>query len=92
MVAGTLGDYRDAERAPTDLAAGLYSILRECESMNRVWQVPDLSALRRRLITVVTSLRADIGAMNELGRRPQESRFIESWLCNSDKVFAVWRP
>ena len=32
------------------------------------------------------------GAMNELGRKPQEARFIESWLCNSDKVFAVWRP
>ena len=27
VVAGTLSDYRDAERAPTDLAAGLYSIL-----------------------------------------------------------------
>jgi hypothetical protein len=32
------------------------------------------------------------GAMAELGRRPQESHFIESWLCNSDKVFAVFRP
>ena len=32
------------------------------------------------------------GAMAELGRKPQESRFIESWLCNSDKVFAVFRP
>ena len=32
------------------------------------------------------------GAMAELGRRPQASRFIESWLCNSDKVFAVFRP
>jgi hypothetical protein len=28
VVAGTLSDYRDAERAPTDLASGLYSILR----------------------------------------------------------------
>ena len=28
VVAGTLSDYRDAERAPTDLAASLYSILR----------------------------------------------------------------
>jgi hypothetical protein len=28
VVAGTLSDYKDAERAPTDLAAGLYSILR----------------------------------------------------------------
>jgi hypothetical protein len=33
-----------------------------------------------------------VGAMAELGRRPQESHFVESWLCNSDKVFAVFRP
>jgi hypothetical protein len=33
-----------------------------------------------------------MGAMSELNRRPTESRFIESWLCNSDKVFAVFRP
>jgi hypothetical protein len=32
------------------------------------------------------------GAMKELGRKPDESRFLESWLCNSDKVFAVFRP
>jgi hypothetical protein len=32
------------------------------------------------------------GAMAELNRQPQEARFIESWLCNSDKVFAVFRP
>jgi hypothetical protein len=50
VVAGTLGDYRDAERAPTDLASGLYSILRECESMHAVWSVPDMSKLRTRLV------------------------------------------
>ena len=33
-----------------------------------------------------------MGAMSELDRKPSESRFIESWLCNSDKVFAVYRP
>ncbi len=32
------------------------------------------------------------GAMAELGRKPQESHFVESWLCNSDKVLAAWRP
>ncbi len=32
------------------------------------------------------------GAMCELDRKPSESRFLESWLCNSDKVFAVFRP
>ena len=57
VVAGTLGDYRDAERAPTDLAAGLYSILREAESMHSVWRAPDLSKLRTRLVAVVTTLR-----------------------------------
>jgi ABC-type multidrug transport system fused ATPase/permease subunit len=62
VVAGTLGDYRDAERAPTDLAAGLYSILREAESMHSVWKAPDLSKLRTRLVAVVTTLRADIDA------------------------------
>jgi hypothetical protein len=64
VVAGTLSDYRDAERAPTDLASGLYSILREGESMHSVWAAPDMSALRRRLIAVVTTLRADIDAGN----------------------------
>lgn len=33
-----------------------------------------------------------VGAMAELGRKPDEARFVESWLCNSDKVFAVFRP
>lgn len=60
VVAGTLSDYRDAERAPTDVAASLYAILREAESMTAMWGKPDLSVLRRRLIAVVTSLRADI--------------------------------
>ena len=32
------------------------------------------------------------GAMSELERRPQESVFLESWISNSDKVFAVFRP
>ena len=62
VVAGTLSDYRDAERAPTDIATGLYSILREAESMHAKWGVPDLAALRKRCIAVVTSLRADIDA------------------------------
>ena len=32
------------------------------------------------------------GAMAELNRRPDESVFLESWISNSDKVFAVFRP
>ena len=34
-----------------------------------------------------------LGAMHELGRtKPDESAFLESWITNSDKVFAVYRP
>jgi hypothetical protein len=60
VVAGTLVDYRDAERAPTDVAASLYALLRETEGMCRIWGKPDMAAARALLIAVVTSLRADI--------------------------------
>ena len=33
------------------------------------------------------------GAMNELGcKAPDHAVFLESWVTNSDKVFAVFRP
>lgn len=32
------------------------------------------------------------GAMAELDRKPDEAVFLESWISNSDKVFAVFRP
>jgi hypothetical protein len=32
------------------------------------------------------------GAMAELGRKPDYSVFLESWITNSDKVFATFRP
>jgi hypothetical protein len=64
VVAGTLGDFKDAERAPTDLAAGLYAILRETESMAATWSRPDMGMLRERLIHVVATLRSYINAGN----------------------------
>jgi hypothetical protein len=34
-----------------------------------------------------------LGAMAELGgRKPQEAFFVESWLTNATKAFAVFRP
>ena len=64
VVAGTLVDYREAERAPTDVAASLYALLRETEAMNPIWGKPDMAAARARMIAVVTSLRADIASGN----------------------------
>jgi hypothetical protein len=60
VVAGTLSDYKDAERTPLDIATVLHTLLREGESMHAAWGKPDLSTLRRRLIAVVTTLRVDI--------------------------------
>lgn len=62
VIAGTLSDYKEAERTPNNLAAGLYAILREAESMHRVWKKPDLDRLRERLVAVVDALRRDIAA------------------------------
>lgn len=64
VVAGTLSDYRDAERAPTELAAGMYVILREAESYYRLWGHPNLPKLRERLVAIVNALRRDIDAGN----------------------------
>jgi hypothetical protein len=47
VIAGRLSDYKEAERAPTEIASGLYAILRQSESMHAAWSKPDLSALRR---------------------------------------------
>jgi hypothetical protein len=62
VVAGTLSDYKDADRAPSDMATELYAIPRECESMNAAWGKPGMALLRQRLIAVVTTLRADVDA------------------------------
>jgi hypothetical protein len=33
-----------------------------------------------------------VGAMEELGRKPDECDFVETWTFNSDKCFAVFKP
>lgn len=80
VVAGTLSDYRDAERAPTDLAAGLYAIFREAESMHATWGLPDMARLRSRLNDVVVELRRDINAGDTRGCQEAVERLNESFL------------
>jgi hypothetical protein len=67
VVADTLSDYRDAERAPTDLAAGLYAILREAESFEEVSGLVEMPSMPRdhspariatRTATITTVSRA----------------------------------
>jgi hypothetical protein len=62
VVAGTMSDYKEAERAPSDLAAALYALLRDSEAISRAWGRVDLPTLRHRLVAVVDGLRRDIDA------------------------------
>jgi ABC-type multidrug transport system fused ATPase/permease subunit len=80
VVAGTLSDYRSAERAPSDLAGGLYSILRETEQMHQVWGKPDIHSMRARLIDVVDALRKDIDAGNTRQAAAAVEELSESFL------------
>lgn len=80
VVAGTLSDYRDAERAPTELAAGMYVILREAESYHRLWGSPNLKTLRQRLVAIVDALRRDIDAGNTRDCQAAIEELSESFL------------
>jgi hypothetical protein len=80
VIAGTLSDYKDAERAPSDLAGGLHAILREAESMRRVWGKPDMSLLQDRLVGVVHALHRDIDAGNARECQAAVEELSESFL------------
>ncbi|WP_313277890.1 hypothetical protein [Timonella senegalensis] len=74
VVSGTLSDYRDAERAPTDVEASLYTILRGAESMEKVWGRPNMADLRGRLIAIVTALdTTSVTAVHACAKRPSRS-------------------
>lgn len=95
VIAGTLSDYKEAERTPNNLAAGLYAILREAESMHRVWKKPDLDRLRERLVAVVDALRRDIAAGDTRECQEAVENLSESFLelgrvHSSQNVFTSW--
>ncbi|HYC62262.1 MAG TPA: extradiol ring-cleavage dioxygenase, partial [Thermoanaerobaculia bacterium] len=59
----------------------------------KVWRETTLEQVEDRGHHEVLNWFCLLGAMSELGReRPDYSVFLESWVTNSDKVFAVYRP
>ncbi|MCS6924878.1 MAG: extradiol ring-cleavage dioxygenase [Candidatus Binatia bacterium] len=77
--------YPDVEadrRLYTALQAGQYEY----------WRTYPLAAIEESGQQEVLNWCCLVGAMAELGRRPQESTLIESWIFNSNKCFAVFRP
>lgn len=60
IVAGTLGDYKEAERMPADITGALENIYQDFRFISRTLAGVDLVLVRQRLLDVVSSLKADL--------------------------------
>ncbi|MGH7048297.1 MAG: hypothetical protein ACREE2_18125 [Stellaceae bacterium] len=69
---------------------GLYDALVEADYA--AWRERPLSAVEDSGQQEILNWMCLMGAMNALGRRPSETQFIETWIFNSSKCFAVWEP
>jgi hypothetical protein len=73
---------------PADRA--LYDALRDADYAT--WRERPLAAIEDSGQQEVLNWVCLMGAMRELGRRPTEADFVESWIFNSNKCFAVFAP
>ena len=60
LVAGTLADYKEAERTPSDMVAALENIHEDCRSIAQLKPEFDLARLRAGLVRIVSALREDL--------------------------------
>jgi hypothetical protein len=74
-----------------DVAAdrALYRALQEGD--HAAWRERPLAAIEDSGQQEVLNWMCLQGAMRELGRRPSESAFVESWIFNSNKCFAAYQ-
>jgi len=56
------------------------------------WRQRPLSAIEDSGQQEVLNWMCLVGAMNELGRRPTETAYVQSYIFNSNKCFAVFEP
>ena len=56
------------------------------------WRERPLSAIEDSGQQEVLNWMCLMGGMKELGRRPSETSYVESWIFNSNKCFAVYPP
>jgi hypothetical protein len=68
----------------------LYEALRRGDY--ETWRQTPLAAVEASGQQEMLNWYALAGAMEELGKKPDECDFIESWIFNSNKCFAVFRP
>jgi hypothetical protein len=70
--------------------ARLYEALRD--GRYEVWRDYPSAAIEESGQQEVLNWMCLVGAMAEMGRKPDESEFIPTWVLNSNKVFAIFRP
>ncbi len=56
------------------------------------WRERPLSAIEDSGQQEMLNWMCLLGGMKELGRRPSETSYVESWIFNSNKCFAVYEP
>lgn len=71
---------------PADRA--LYEALQRADY--KPWRERPLAAIEDSGQQEILNWMCLLGAMNKLGRRPAETAFVESWIFNSNKCFAVY--
>jgi hypothetical protein len=60
IVAGTLSDYKEADKVPAEISAALENIYRDCVAIKETLAAFDLERLRERLLAIVSTFRADL--------------------------------
>jgi hypothetical protein len=75
-----------------DVAAdrALYDALTKADY--RSWRERPLAAVEDSGQQEILNWMCLMGAMDALGRRPTETAFVETWIFNSSKCFAVYEP
>jgi hypothetical protein len=68
----------------------LYDALRDADY--GIWRARPLAVIEDSGQQEVLNWMCLTGAMAELQRRPSETTFVESWIFNSNKCFAVFEP
>ena len=61
IVAGTLADYKEAERVPAEITAALTNIHDDCASFKEAFPDLDLARLEGSLVRIIEAFREDLG-------------------------------
>ena len=82
------------------ISATRYGLFATARALYEALQAGDYAAWRQRPLSAIEDSGQQeilnwmclLGAMNELDRRPTETAYVQSYIFNSNKCFAVFEP